>query len=320
MSGNPRLPAGCEEEAGGHNAIAAGFQGQRQWTDWLPNADFAEAVCNSSFDWNGAREPFVLATENDTLNCASMLLMKLLTNRAQLFADVRTCWSAASVERVTGYRLEGKAAEAGGIIHLINSGAAALDWTLKSKENGKPAVKPWYDVTDEDIAGMLSATDWCPADNGYFRGGGFSSHFVTEEEVPCTMMRINIVRGLGPVAQIAEGWTVKLPAGVTKTLWDRTDPTWPCTWFAPRCDGVKGSPFATAYDVMNRWGANHGAICYGHIGADLITLCSILRIPVCMHNVRAEDIFRPAVWNAFGSDPEGQDYRACAAYGPRFAK
>ncbi len=320
MSGNPRLPAGCEEEAGGHNAIAAGFQGQRQWTDWLPNADFAEAVCNSSFDWNGAREPFVLATENDTLNCASMLLMKLLTNRAQLFADVRTCWSAASVERVTGYRLEGKAAEAGGIIHLINSGAAALDWTLKSKENGKPAVKPWYDVTDEDIAGMLSATDWCPADNGYFRGGGFSSHFVTEEEVPCTMMRINIVRGLGPVAQIAEGWTVKLPAGVTKTLWDRTDPTWPCTWFAPRCDGVKGSPFATAYDVMNRWGANHGAICYGHIGADLITLCSILRIPVCMHNVPAEDIFRPAVWNAFGSDPEGQDYRACAAYGPRFAK
>ena len=320
MSGNPRLPAGCEEERGGHNAIAAGFQGQRQWTDWLPNADFAEAVCNSSFDWNGAREPFVLATENDTLNCASMLLMKLLTNRAQLFADVRTCWSAASVERVTGYRLEGKAAEAGGIIHLINSGAAAPDWTLKSKEKGMPAVKPWYDVTDEDIAGMLSATDWCPADNGYFRGGGFSSHFVTEEEVPCTMMRINIVRGLGPVAQIAEGWTVKLPAGVTKTLWDRTDPTWPCTWFAPRCDGVKGSPFATAYDVMNRWGANHGAICYGHIGADLITLCSILRIPVCMHNVPAEDIFRPAVWNAFGSDPEGQDDRACAAYGPRFAK
>ena len=320
MSGNPRLPAGCEEERGGHNAIAAGFQGQRQWTDWLPNADFAEAVCNSSFDWNGAREPFVLATENDTLNCASMLLMKLLTNRAQLFADVRTCWSAASVERVTGYRLEGKAAEAGGLIHLINSGAAALDWTLKSKEKGMPAVKPWYDVTDEDIAGMLSATDWCPADNGYFRGGGFSSHFVTDEEVPCTMMRINIVRGLGPVVQIAEGWTVKLPSGVTKTLWDRTDPTWPCTWFAPRCDGVKGSPFATAYDVMNRWGANHGAICYGHIGADLITLCSILRMPVCMHNVPVEDIFRPAVWNAFGSDPEGQDYRACAAYGPRFAK
>ncbi len=318
MSGNPRLPAGCEEEAGGHNAIAAGFQGQRQWTDWLPNADFAEAVCNSSFDWNGAREPFVLATENDTLNCASMLLMKLLTNRAQLFADVRTCWSAASVERVTGYRLEGKAAEAGGIIHLINSGAAALDWTLKSKENGKPAVKPWYDVTDEDIAGMLSATDWCPADNGYFRGGGFSSHFVTEEEVPCTMMRINIVRGLGPVAQIAEGWTVKLPAGVTKTLWDRTDPTWPCTWFAPRCDGKEGSPFRNAYDVMNNWGANHGAISYGHIGADLITMASMLRIPVCMHNVPLSDIFRPAAWNAFGSDKEGADYRACAAYGPLY--
>ncbi len=315
MSGNDALPAGCEEESVGHNAIAAGFQGQRQWTDYLPNADFAEAICNTSFDWNGAREPFILSTENDTLNAVSMLFMKLLTNRAQLFADVRTYWSGDAVKNAAGYELEGRAKEADGFIHLINSGAAALDFN-----GAADSVKPWYEVTDEDIASILSRTDWCPADNGYFRGGGYSSHFVTESEMPCTMMRLNLVKGLGPVVQIAEGWTLKLPREVTDILWNRTDPTWPCTWFVPRCDGVSGSPFATAYDVMNSWGANHGAISYGHIGADIITLCSMLRIPVCMHNVPASDIFRPASWKAFGSDIEGQDYRACAAYGARFRK
>ena len=321
MSGNGRLPDDAREEAVGHNAIAAGFQGQRQWTDYLPNADFAEAICNTSFDWNGAREPFVVATENDTLNGVSMLLMKLLTNRAQLFADVRTYWSGDAVRRATGYAIEGRAKEAGGFIHLINSGAAALDFSAKATDAaGNPTVKAWYDVTAQDQKRILSATDWCAADNGYFRGGGFSSHFVTEAEIPCTMMRLNLVKGLGPVVQIAEGWTVSLPAEVTDVLWKRTDYTWPCTWFAPRCDGKEGSPFRTAYDVMNHWGANHGAISYGHIGADIITLCSMLRIPVCMHNVPAGQIFRPAAWNAFGSDPEGQDYRACAAYGPRFAK
>ena len=321
MSGNDRLPAGREEEAVGHNAIAAGFQGQRQWTDHWPNTDFAEAMCNTSFDWNGAREPFVLATENDTLNGVSMLLMKLLTNRAQLFADVRTYWSAEAVEKAAGYRIEGKAREAGGFIHLINSGAAALDFSARATDGeGNPTVKPWYEVTEEDRNAILKATDWCAADNGYFRGGGFSSHFVTEAELPCTMMRLNFVKGLGPVVQIAEGWTVKLPEEVTDVLWKRTDYTWPCTWFAPRCDGKEGSPFCSAYDVMNHWGANHGAISYGHIGADLITLCSMLRIPVNMHNVPETDIFRPACWNAFGSDTEGQDYRACAAYGARFAK
>ena len=321
MSGNDRLPDDAREEAVGHNAIAAGFQGQRQWTDYLPNADFAEAICNTSFDWNGAREPFVVATENDTLNGVSMLLMKLLTNRAQLFADVRTYWSGDAVRRATGYAIEGRAKEAGGFIHLINSGAAALDFSARATDaTGNPTVKAWYDVTAQDQKRILSATDWCAADNGYFRGGGFSSHFVTEAEIPCTMMRLNLVKGLGPVVQIAEGWTVSLPAEVTDVLWKRTDYTWPCTWFAPRCDGKEGSPFKTAYDVMNHWGANHGAISYGHIGADIITLCSMLRIPVCMHNVPAGQIFRPAAWNAFGSDPEGQDYRACAAYGPRFAK
>ena len=321
MSGNGRLPDDAREEAVGHNAIAAGFQGQRQWTDYLPNADFAEAICNTSFDWNGAREPFVVATENDTLNGVSMLLMKLLTNRAQLFADVRTYWSGDAVRRATGYAIEGRAKEAGGFIHLINSGAAALDFSARATDAaGNPTVKAWYDVTAQDQKRILSATDWCAADNGYFRGGGFSSHFVTEAEIPCTMMRLNLVKGLGPVVQIAEGWTVRLPAEVTDVLWKRTDYTWPCTWFAPRCDGKEGSPFRTAYDVMNHWGANHGAISYGHIGADIITLCSMLRIPVCMHNVPAGQIFRPAAWNAFGSDPEGQDYRACAAYGPRFAK
>ena len=321
MSGNDNLPEGCEEETVGHNAIAAGFQGQRQWTDAYPNADFPEAILNSSFDWNGAREPFVLATENDTLNGVSMLLMKLLTNRAQLFADVRTFWSADALRRAANYELEGHALEAGGFIHLINSGAGALDYCGKSTDgDGCAAVKPWYDVTEDDISAMTKATEWCAADNGYFRGGGFSSRFVTEAEMPCTMMRLNIVKGLGPVVQLVEGWTVKLPEEVTDTLWKRTDYTWPCTWFAPRCDGIEGSPFATAYDVMNNWGANHGAISYGHIGADIITLCSILRIPVCMHNVPASDIFRPASWNAFGMDKEGQDYRACATYGARYAK
>ena len=321
MSGNDSLPAGCEEEAVGHNAIAAGFQGQRQWTDYLPNADFIESICNTSFDWNGVREPLILATENDALNGVSMLLLKLLTNRPQLFADVRTYWSGDAVKRATGYDIEGRAKEADGFIHLINSGAAALDYNARATdEQGFGTVKKWYDVTDADQKAILNATEWCAADNGYFRGGGFSSRFVTEAEMPCTMIRLNLVKGLGPVIQIAEGWTVRLPDEVTDALWKRTDYTWPCTWFAPRCDGREGSPFKTAYDVMNHWGANHGAISYGHVGADLITLCSMLRIPVCMHNVAPDKIFRPAVWNAFGSDLEGQDYRACQTYGPRFKK
>ncbi len=321
MEGNANLPEGAEEEAVGHNAIAAGFQGQRQWTDAYPNTDFPEALLNSSFDWTGAREPYILATENDTLNGVSMLFMKLLTGRAQLFADVRTYWSADALKQAADFTLTGHAAEAGGFIHLINSGAGALDFNCRSRDaDGTPTVKPWYEVTDADADAMLAATEWCAADNGYFRGGGFSSRFVTEAEIPCTMMRLNLVRGVGPVVQIAEGWTVHLPDEVTDTLWKRTDYTWPCTWFAPRCDGKPGSPFASAYDVMNNWGANHGAISYGHIGADIITLCSILRIPVCMHNVPEEDIFRPAVWGAFGMDKEGQDYRACAAFGPRCRK
>ncbi len=318
MNGNPNLPKGCEEEAVGHNAIAAGFQGQRQWTDFYPNCDFGEALCNTSFDWNGAREPYILATENDVLNSISMLFMKLLTNRAQMFADVRTFWSDSAVKRVTGYEIEGKAKEAGGFIHLINSGACCLDACGEVKdENGNPVMKPWYDVTEEDIEKMLAATEWAPADNGYFRGGGYSSRFLTRAEMPCTMIRINLVKGLGPTIQIAEGYTVNLPDEVSDTLWKRTDYTWPCTWFAPICTGE--GPFKSAYDLMNSWGANHGAISYGHIGADLITLCSMLRIPVGLHNVPEEKIFRPACWNAFGTkDLEGADYRACAAYGPLY--
>ena len=273
MGGNKNLPEGCEEEMVGHNAIAAGFQGQRQWTDFYPNGDFAEAVLNSSFDWNGAREPYILATENDVLNGLGMLFMKLLTNRAQIFADVRTYWSGDAVKRVTGYEIEGKAKEADGFIHLINSGAACLDACGEAKDaDGNGVMKAWYDVTEEDQDAILKATTWNPADNGYFRGGGFSSRFLTEAEMPCTMIRLNLVKDLGPVLQIAEGWTIKLPSEVSDTLWKRTDYTWPCTWFAPRCTG-KG-PFKTAYDVMNNWGANHGAISYGHIGADLITMAS----------------------------------------------
>lgn len=317
MNGNKNLPEGCEEEAVGHNAIAAGFQGQRQWTDFYPNGDFAEAILNSSFDWNGAREPYVLATENDVLNGLGMLFMKLLTNKAQIFADVRTYWSGDAVKRVTGYEIEGKAKEADGFIHLINSGAACLDANGESKDaDGNNVMKAWYDVTEEDQDAMLKATTWNAADNGYFRGGGFSSRFLTQAEMPATMIRLNLVKGLGPVLQIAEGWTLNLPDKVSDKLWKRTDYTWPCTWFAPRCTG-KGA-FKTAYDVMNNWGANHGAISYGHVGADLITMASMLRIPVCMHNVPEEDIFRPAAWNAFGMDKEGADYRACAAYGPLY--
>jgi len=317
MNGNANLPKGCEEEMVGHNAIAAGFQGQRQWTDFYPNCDFPEALLNTSFDWNGTREPYILATENDVLNGMSMLFMKLLTNTAQIFADVRTYWSPEAVKKATGYELEGVAKDSKGFIHLINSGAACLDANGEAKDtSGNGIIKPWYEVTEKDQEAILKATTWNAADNGYFRGGGYSSRFLTRAEMPCTMIRLNIVKGLGPVLQIVEGWTVNLPEEVSDKLWKRTDYTWPCTWFAPRLTGA--GKFKSAYDVMNNWGANHGAISYGHIGADIITMASMLRIPVCMHNVDEDDIFRPSAWNAFGSDVEGQDYRACAAYGPLF--
>ena len=318
MNGNENLPAGCEEEAVGHNAIAAGFQGQRQWTDFYPNADFAEALLNTSFDWEGVREPYILATENDVLNGIGMLFMKLLTNRPQMFADVRTHWSADAVKRVTGYDIEGKAKDAGGFIHLINSGACCLDACGEVKdENGNGIMKEWYNVTEEDADKILEATTWNAADNGYFRGGGYSSRFLTRAEMPATMIRLNLVKGLGPVLQIVEGWTVNLPDEVSDIIWKRTDYTWPCTWFAPRCTGE--GAFKSAYDLMNNWGANHGAISYGHIGADIITMASMLRIPVALHNVPDEKIFRPACWGAFGTkDLEGADFRACENYGPLY--
>ena len=316
-NGNPNLPAGCEEEMVGHNAIAGGFQGQRQWTDFYPNCDFPESMLNSTFDWNGPRETYVLATENDTLNGVSMLFGKLLTNTAQIFADVRTYWSPEAVRKATGCELEGVAKESKGFIHLINSGAACIDACGEVKdENGNSVMKPFWEMREEDCQACLKATTWNEADMGYFRGGGFSSRFLTRSEMPVTMMRLNLVKGLGPVMQLVEGWTVNLPDEVSDKLWKRTDYTWPCTWFAPRLTGE--GAFKSAYDVMNKWGANHGAISYGHIGADIITLCSMLRIPVCMHNVPEEKIFRPAVWNAFGMDPEGQDYRACRNFGPLY--
>ena len=319
MNGNDKLPKGCEEERVGHNAIAAGFQGQRQWTDFYPNCDFPEALLNSSFDWSGAREPYIIATENDVLNGLGMLFGKLLTNSAQLFADVRTYWSGDAVKKATGYELEGKAKAADGFLHLINSGSCCLDANGAAKdEHGNSVIKPWYDVTEDDQKEIMKNTEWCYADLGYFRGGGYSSRFETKAEMPATMFRLNLVKGLGPVLQIAEGYTIHLPAEVSDTLWKRTDYTWPCTWFAPICTG-KGA-FKTAYDVMNNWGANHGAIAYGHIGRELITLCSMLRIPVSMHNVDEDKIFRPAAWNAFGMDKEGADYRACQNFGPLFKK
>ncbi len=316
MVGNPRLAEmGFGEEALGHNAILAGFQGQRQWTDHFPNGDFMEAILNSSFDWNGIRQPYLVATENDSLNGVVMLFGHLLTNTAQVFADVRTYWSPEAVKRVTGYELTGRAA--GGIIHLINSGAAALDGTGLQRINGQPAMKPFWEITPEEAAACLDATTWYPARVGYFRGGGFSSGFRTVGGMPVTMARVNLIKGLGPVLQIAEGWTVDLPDEVHHILNERTDPTWPTTWFAPNLTG--SGPFKDVYSVMYNWGANHGAFSYGHIGAELITLASMLRIPVAMHNVPEERIFRPSVWGAFGAmDPQGADFRACAAFGPLY--
>lgn len=310
------LSTGWHEEALGKNAIMGGFQGQRQWTDHMPNCDFTEALLNTSFDWTGKREPLVFATENDGLNGASMLFGKLITNAAVMFSDIRTYWSPEAVKRVTGYALEGKAAN--GFIHLINSGATALDATGASKDNnGNTLMKKWWDVTEEDINAMLSATDWCPGDKGYFRGGGYSSHFKTLAEMPVTMIRLNIADGAGPFLQIAEGYTVTLPDEVHKTLDMRTDPTWPTTWFVPNLTG--GGAFKDVYSVMANWGANHGAIAYGHIGGDIITLASMLRIPVALHNVSDRDIYRPHSWGAFGTkEPESADYRACAAYGPLY--
>lgn len=318
MIGNKKLAGlGFGEEAMGHNAIAAGFQGQRQWTDHFPNGDFMESILNSSFDWNGIRQAYVVATENDSLNGAAMLFGHLLTGSAQVFADVRTYWSPEAVKRVTGKELTGLAEN--GIIHLVNSGSAALDGCGEQMIDGKPAMKPFWDINAEEAGKCLDATSWRPADMGYFRGGGFSADFLTKGGMPITMSRINLVKGLGPVLQIAEGYSVELPEGVHEKLDNRTDPTWPTTWFAPILTG-KGS-FKDVYSVMANWGANHGAFSYGHIGADLITLAAILRIPVCMHNVAEERIFRPSAWNAFGTmDPEGSDYRACKNFGPIYGK
>ncbi len=315
MIGNDYLRTiGFAEEALGHNAIAAGFQGQRQWTDFLPNGDFAEAILTSSFDWNGMRAPFMVATENDSLNGVSMLFNNLLTNTAQIFADVRTYWSAAAVERVTGWKPD--AIASGGFIHLINSGAATLDGTGQQSLNDKPAMKPFWEVESSEVEECLAATTWYPANRDYFRGGGYSSCFLTKGGMPVTMCRLNLVKGMGPVLQIAEGWTIDLPPEVHRLLDDRTDRTWPTTWFVPRLTGE--GAFRDVYGVMNNWGSNHGAISYGHIGSDLITLSAMLRIPVCMHNITDEGVMRPSAWNSFGMDKESADYRACGLYGPLY--
>jgi len=317
MVGNPKLKEiGYGEEAMGHNAIAAGFQGQRQWTDYFPNGDFMEAILNSSFDWNGIREAYIMATENDSLNAVPMLFNHLLTNRAQIFSDVRTFWSPEAVERVTGKKLTGRAEN--GIIHLINSGSTTLDGTGKMKdEDGNPVMKEFWNISEEEVDACLEATEWRPANLGYFRGGGFSSQFLSEGGMPVTMVRMNTVKGLGPVLQIAEGYTVDIDPEIHEVLNQRTDPTWPTTWFVPNLTGE--GAFKDVYSVMNNWGSNHGAISYGHIGDQLITLASMLRIPVNMHNVGEERIFRPDAWNLFGTkDLESADYRACKNFGPLY--
>lgn len=317
MVGNKDLKRkGLHEEALGHNAILAGFQGQRHWTDHFPNGDFLETILNSSFDWNGIRSPYLVATENDSLNGAAMLFGHLLTGTAQIFSDVRTYWSPEAVQRVTGWKPEGVAAH--GFIHLINSGATTMDGTGRQRRDGKPAMKPFWEISPEEAGACLDATLWRYADLGYYRGGGYSSDFLTEGGMPVTMSRINLIKGLGPVLQIAEGFTATLPEHVHDKLDKRTNETWPTTWFVPRLTGT--GPFKDVYSVMAAWGANHGAISYGHIGADLITLASILRIPVCMHNVDSDKVYRPSYWNSFGMDSEGADYRACTTLGPLYGK
>jgi len=313
MIGNPKLKAlGFGEESLGRNAICGGFQGQRSWTDHYPNGDFLETILNTSFDWNGIREAFVFATENDYLNGISMLFGHLLTNTAQIFSDVRTFWSPQAIERVTGWKPEGLAKD--GFIHLLNSGSTTLDGAGQmSDKDGKPVMKPFWDITADDVDKTLKATEFCVGDGGYFRGGGYSTDFLTKGGMPCTMVRLNYVKGQGPVLQLAEGWTVDIPKEVHDKLDVRTNPTWPTTWFVPKVTG-EGS-FKDVYTVMAKWGANHGAVSYGHIGQDLITLCSMLRIPVCMHNVEEEG-FRPSAWASFGMDEEGADYRACKNFGP----
>ncbi|MBU3125290.1 L-fucose isomerase [Sinomicrobium weinanense] len=315
MEGNPKLrEMGFGEESMGHEAIVSGFQGQRQWTDFLPNGDFAEAILNSSFDWNGKRPPYMVATENDALNGVSMLFNYLLTNRAQIFADVRTYWSPEAVERVSGWKPEGMAEN--GFIHLINSGSATLDGTGRQVKDGQPAMKPYWEISEEEVQECLDATTWYPASLGYFRGGGYSSGFLTKGGMQVTMCRVNLVKGIGPTLQIAEGWTIDLPQKVHKILDERTDRTWPTTWFVPRL--TEDNAFADVYSVMNNWGSNHGAISCGHIGQELIALAAVLRIPVSMHNVDPGRIFRPSTWNSFGMDREGSDFRACNTYGPLY--
>ncbi|MFH5183754.1 L-fucose isomerase [Paenibacillus sp. TAB 01] len=315
MIGNVKLAEmGFKEEAMGHNAIAAGFQGQRAWTSHYPNGDFMEAILTSSFDWNGIREPYMLATENDNLNAVTMLFGHLLTNRAQIFADVRTYWSPEAVRRVTGQTLTGRAE--GGVIHLINSGAAALDGTGRQTEDGQPAMKPFWDITDSDVQECLQATQWRPAVD-FFRGGGYSTDFTSSGGMPLTMARINLIQGAGPVLQLAEGYSVELPEEVHDTLDQRSNPTWPTTWFVPNLT-VNGA-FRDVYSVMSHWGSNHAAVSYGHVGAELITLAAMLRIPVSMHNVDRERLFRPSFWSSFGTDDlQGADYRACTALGPLY--
>ena len=316
MIGNPKLAEmGYHEQARGRNAIVSGFQGQRQWTDHFPNGDFLEAILCSSFDWNGIRQPFIVATENDAMNGASMLFGHLLTGTAQMFSDVRTYWSPEAVKRVSGRELTGLGEN--GFLHLINSGPSALDWTGEQSIDGAPACKPFWEISRDEAGACLDATKWCASDLGYFPAGGWSTDFTTKGGMPCTMFRINLVKGLGPVLQIAEGTTIALPPDIHDILDQRTNPTWPTTWFVPRTTGQ--GAFRDVYTVMSRWGANHGAISYGHIGADLITLASILRIPVDMHNLSEEQIYRPSSWDRFGGlELQGADFRACAAYGPLY--
>ncbi len=302
------------EHAQGYNAIAAGTQGQRQWTDLYPNFDVAESVLCSSFDWNGYRGPMFVATENDSKNAIGMLVAGLITGLPQLFADIRTNWTPASIRKVTGKNVDRLCPN--GIIDKRNSGAGALDYAIDLyKVAGVSKKKPVQELTavirndrviqKKIMDAALRATIYMGAELTYFPGDGLSSHFRTPGNLPMTAYRYNTI-GDRLTCSVVEGDTVELPATVADHISNATNRTWPESYWAPRN--------MSSFEYMSRIGPNHDANSFGYIGADLITLNAMLRIPVDMHNIDKRDIFRPTLWDRCGAD----DFRACTLLGPLY--
>jgi L-fucose isomerase len=312
MRGNANLASRNVEWAQGYNALVAGTQGQRQWTDGHPNFDTAESVLNSLFDWNGFRSAMTVATENDSKNGIGMAIANILSGgMSQLFADIRTNWTAESIKKASGVDVSGICPR--GIIDKRNSGAAALEYAVDLYEIcGMPKSTPIQklmaklrenpDLQEKAIKAIKENTTYMAAALTYFPGDGLSSHFRSPGGLPMTAYRYNMV-GEMVTCSVVEGETVGLPKNVGDMISERTDPTWPESAWAPRD--------MTSFEYMNEIGPNHDGNSLGLIGADFITFNSMLRIPVDMHNISKEDIFRPTLWSRFGGD----DYRACEFLG-----